>query len=108
MSDWEFRKQDPSTWHPQQKWLDYILRWAESHGNTFVIEDYEWVDYDIDGMEVVDVWGWLMPEDNAVQTDERYGLLQWYMEDGAIKLYWNQNPAFDEGPPKNYSETKEE
>lgn len=101
MSAEEWRK-DPNKWSPDQRWFDYILRWAESQGCMFVVEDFEWIEYEIDNMNVVDVWGWLLPNEEAERTEERYGLLQWYMEDGTIKLYWNLDPENDRGPAKNY------
>lgn len=95
-------REDPSGWSPAQKWFDYVLRWAEAQGKTFAVEDFGHREYDIEGMEVVDVWGWLLPNEEAEKTEENYGLLQWYMVDGTIRLYWNTDPAYDKGPDKNY------
>lgn len=106
MNKFGFRNADPQTWHPQQRWLDYILRWAEAQGKTFVVEDFEPEEYDIHDMEVVDVWGWLLPNEETDKTEENYGLLQWYMKDGTIKFYWNTDPEHDEGPAKNYPAAK--
>lgn len=76
---------------PDQKFYQFIDRWAEAQGCRFIeqgCDGHESPDL-IDGMEVDDVWGWLVPADTAQETDQHFGCIEWSVLDGKLLLTWN-------------------
>ena len=78
--------------NPDQKFFNYIAKWAADHGCTFEIESYDGHESPdlIDGMAVDDVWGWLVPIGVSKNEDEHYGCLEWSVKGGKLSLSWNK------------------
>lgn len=68
-----------------QKYIDYVERWAKEQGKRFIIENFDARETMFEGMAAADVWGWLISEDER-PDDSRFGLLRWSVTGGALKL----------------------
>lgn len=75
--------------NPDQKFIDFLKRWAASQGCTFEIENFDGREAPdmIDGMAVDDVWGWMVPK-GEVKSDVHFGCAEWKNENGKLILEW--------------------
>lgn len=82
--------------NPDQKFFEFIKRWARDRGCTFEPQACDGRESMIDGMAVDDVWGWLLPEGAAEKGDAHFGCLEWSVENGGLALRWNAGEPYDE------------
>ena len=75
---------------PDQRLFEFLMKWAEQMGCTFIVQACDGNEPDdlIDGMAVDDVWGWLVPMENPVKSDQYFGCAQWSLENGKLKIDW--------------------
>ena len=76
--------------NPDQKFFDFINRWAAAQGCTFIEQGCDGRESPalIDGMAADDVWGWLLPEGITQKSDEFFGCIVWNVVDGKLNLTW--------------------
>ncbi len=76
---------------PDTKFILFVEEWAKKRGCTFEIETFDGREAPdlIDGMEVDDVWGWLLPDGTTEKTDDIFGCLEWSVKDGKLELHWD-------------------
>lgn len=71
------------------KFSIFLEEWAISQGMIFDIESFDGREDFIDGMAVDDVWGWLLKSKNEPHTDDNFGVVEWSVNDGVVKLEWH-------------------
>lgn len=76
---------------PDQKFYAFIDEWAKDRNCAFIEQGADGHESEglIDGMEVDDIWGWLLPEGVTEKSDEYYGCVEWSLQDGKLVLTWN-------------------
>ncbi len=77
-----------------QKYIAYLEQWAKEQGKRFIIEDFDARETLFEGMAVAEVWGWLIAEDEK-PDDSNFGLLQWSLDGGALKLTFEIVPELE-------------
>lgn len=73
-----------------QKFVQFLHKQAKNMGCSFIIDNFDGREPPdlIDGMEVDDVWGWLLPFGVTEKTNDHYGCFIWSLDDGALKITW--------------------
>ena len=75
--------------NPDQKFIAFLEKWAETQGCTFEIDSFDGRESPdlIDGMAVDDVWGWRIPKGEK-KTDNNYGCAVWKNTNDGLFIEW--------------------
>lgn len=81
-----------------QKFWKFVNEWAKEQNCTFDLQccDSRESDKPIDGMNAVDMWGWLLKEGEEKDDKKNFGCVIWTEKDGKVELEWKTDFGWPE------------